>query len=446
MTAFVVMALSWLCPSAFSQTDSVAIVTEERTSAADSVAGQKPVVKLKPPTVRHEVVLPDSTATLSKKRGGVSVSLLTCSPGPEIYELYGHEAIRVKWEDKDSIWNYGVFNFNEPNFVYRFVKGETDYLCAGYPTEWFLPEYVERGSRVVEQQLDLSEEDALNLLQMLRTNALPENRVYRYNYVKDNCATRIRDMVEKASGSEIIYSDSVIYGTFRNEMRAYNINYPWYQFGIDLALGLDIDSPISAKDEMFVPVEMERMMANARFADGRPVVKKTVVLNEGSPNVVLPPTPWWLSPMFWSCVVAAILVCVCIYDISRKKVTRWIYSLWFLLLGVAGCVVAFLVFFSSHEATDRNILIIWLNPFQLIMAFGVWKQRKRTVPREMARYNIATLLVLMGIWAWQSQSANPAIFPLMGATWIMSLCYAIIAKKDSYNYYRSRGSYRSRMP
>lgn len=451
MAALVVMTLSWLCPASFAQTDSVASGAaegspsglSERSVSATTDRLSIPVPAQAAPRAEANA---DSAASKPKTREGLTVSLITCSPGPEIYELYGHEAIRVKGEGRDSIWNYGVFNFNEPNFVYRFVKGETDYLCAGYPTEWFLPEYVERGSRVVEQELDLTQEEAGRLLKMLQTNALPENRVYRYNYVKDNCATRIWRMMEEASDSEITYPDSIRYGTFRNEMRAYNRNYPWYQFGIDLALGLGIDKPISAKDEMFVPVEMERMMAGAKFADGRPVVRNTVVLNEGSPDAVLPPTPWWLGPMFWSCVVAAFLVCVCIYDMSRKKVTRWVYSLWFFILGVAGCVIAFLVFFSSHEAADRNILIIWLNPFQLIMAFSVWKQRKRTVPREMVRYNIAALLVLMGIWAWQGQSANPAFFPLMGATWIMSVCYAITARKDSYNYYRSRGSYRSRLP
>ncbi len=436
MATLVVMALSWLCMGAFARTDSVPAPARPAEVARPAVATR--------PAVAEQ---PDSAAAPeAKKREGLTVSLITCSPGPEIYELYGHEAIRVKGQGRDSIWNYGVFNFNEPNFVYRFVKGETDYLCAGYPTEWFLPEYVERGSRVVEQELDLSEEEAQKLLRMLQTNARPENRVYRYNYVKDNCATRIWRMMEQASDNEVIYPDSIRFGTFRNEMRHYNRNYPWYQFGIDLALGLGIDEPITAKDEMFVPVEMERMMAGARFADGRPVVKNTVVLNEGVPDATLPATPWWLGPMFWSCVVATILVCVCIYDMSRKQVTRWIYFLWFFILGLAGCVVTFLVFFSEHEAVDRNILIIWLNPLQFIMAFSVWKQKRRSVPREMSRYNIATLLVVMAIWAWQGQSANPAVFPLMGATWIMSLCYAIIARKDSYNYYRPRGSYRSRMP
>lgn len=472
MATIVVMALSWLCFAASAQ-DSIAtdLPWEPTTTVPPqqvTTPAPKPAAVPATPKPNATVATPKPTATITNPKPAVTtstnptpvdsvtpaskpseelvVSLLTCSPGPEVYELYGHEAIRIKGEGRDSIWNFGVFNFREPNFIYRFVKGETDYMCVGYPTEWFLPEYAERGSRVVEQELNLSQEEAHKLLAMLQTNALPENRVYRYNYVKDNCATRIWRMMEAASDQEVTYPDSIRYGTFRNEMRAYNRNYPWYQLGIDVALGAGIDKPITAKDEMFVPMEMERMIGGATFADGRPVVKATRVLNEGAGDVTLPPTPWWFGPMFWCSLVAAFLVCVCIYDVSRKAITRWIYSLWFLILGLAGCVVTFLVFFSEHEATTNNILILWLNPLQLIMAVAVWKKKKRTFPRELVRYNIAVLLVVMAIWAWQSQSTNPALFPLMGATWIMSLVYAIIARKDSYNYYRPGGSYRSRMP
>ena len=106
MTIFIVMALSWLSAGASRQGEALA---ETLTDV---------------------------------KSDSLTVSLITCYPGPEIFELYGHEAIRVRGEGMDSVWNYGVFNFREPNFVYRFVKGETDYICAGYPFEWFLPEYI----------------------------------------------------------------------------------------------------------------------------------------------------------------------------------------------------------------------------------------------------------------------------------------------------------------
>lgn len=363
----------------------------------------------------------------------LTVSLITCWPGSEIYELYGHEAIRVRGEGRDSVWNFGVFDFRQPNFVYRFVKGETDYICAGYPFEWFLPEYIERGSKVVEQDLNLTTAEAKDLLARLRNNALPENRTYRYNYVKDNCATRIRDMVETATGGKGIYPDSVRYGTFRNEMRVYNSHYPWYQFGIDLALGSGIDYPLTAREEMFVPLEMQRMMEDGRFADGRPVVRETRVLFEGVPDPTLPATPWWLTPLFWGWVffAAALLISIC--DVRRGKTTRWFYSLWFIVLGLVGCVSAFLVFISSHEATSPNSLIIWLNPLQLLFGVCIWWKKGRWVCVVMSWLDFVATLSLLVVWPFQSQSANPAIFPLIGATLSLAAAYAISAHKASYN-------------
>lgn len=397
MTIFIVMALSWLSAGASRQGEALA------------------------------------ETLVDVKSDSLTVSLITCYPGPEIFELYGHEAIRVRGEGMDSVWNYGVFNFREPNFVYRFVKGETDYICAGYPFECFLPEYISRGSKVVEQDLDMTQEEAHRLLKLLQTEALPQNRKYRYNYVKDNCATRIIDRIDEAYGHPVEYPAEVNYSTYRNEMRHYNRNYPWYQFGIDLALGSGIDYSLTGREEMFVPIEMMNKAAAGRLGDGRPLVNATRVLNEGRGDVTLPPTPWYLSPLFCAIAVFLIVSGICGYDLKKKKISRLPYSLWFILLGLAGTLTAFLVFISSHEATSPNALIFWLNPFQLLFAVCVWWRKLRPLAVAMAYYNIVAMICLLVVWPFQHQSANPAIFPLIAATLILSATYAIIIHKDSYN-------------
>lgn len=362
----------------------------------------------------------------------LTVSLVTCYPGPEIYELCGHEAIRVRGEGRDSVWNYGVFDFNEPNFIYRFVKGETDYICAGYPFAWFMPEYVKRGSKVVEQDLNLTQDEARKLLGLLQTEALPQNRKYRYNYVKDNCATRILDRIDDTLDVRVVYPDSVGYGTFRKEMRAYHDGYPWYQFGIDLALGSGIDYALDGREEMFVPVEMMKKAGGAHLSDDRGLVRQTRVLNDGSERAVLPPTSWWLSPMAVSVVILLLAIALCIYDYCRKKITRWAFSLWFIILGLTGCLSAFLVFVSSHEATSPNALIFWLNPLQLVLGSCLWWRTTRPAALIMAYYDIVAVTCMLVVWPFQHQCGNLAFFPLMGATLIMAVAYAIIAPKTSY--------------
>ena len=371
----------------------------------------------------------DSLSFLDKD---LTISLITCYPGEEIYELCGHSAIRVRGEGIDSVWNFGIFDFNQPNFVYRFVKGETDYKGASYPFQWFMPEYIKSGRKVVEQDLNYTPEEARNLLALLRTAVLPENAVYRYNYIKDNCSIRILNAMDSATGEKIIYPDSIRYGTFRNEMRAYHEGYPWYQFGIDLALGSGLDRLTNSRDEMFVPVEVMRNVASAHFEDGRPLVKATRILNEGKDNAVLPPTPWWLAPIFWSWLVALIIACVVAWNIMSGRLFLPIYSVWFLILGLAGCLVAFLVFISVHESTSPNILILWLNPFQILFTLGMGLRPLRFLAKVMAYYNILVVSVLLIISPFLTQSFNPAFFPLMGCTVALALAYAIITSKTSY--------------
>lgn len=377
-------------------------------------------------------------------QGGDSVvaSLLTCWPGPEVYELCGHEALRIRTYRPgaagalegaltDSVWNYGVFDFAQPNFIYRFVKGETDYMLAGYPFAYFLEEYRTAGRKVAEQKLNLTQPEARRLRALVQREGRPDKRTYRYNYVKDNCATRIADRIEQASDTTVIWPDSVKYGTFREEMRAYHKNYPWYQFGIDLALGNGIDRPETGKAEMFVPLEMMERASGARLADGRDLTAPAEVLYEGEGDRTLPATHWAVTPLFISWVLFILAAILCCLQVRRGLIYRIWYTLWFLILGLTGILVAFLVFVSTHEATAPNLLILWLNPLQLVMAAGIWWRKWRIPVLCTAYYNIIALTVLLIVWPVQGQSANAAFFPLMGSTLALAATYAIVNPGDS---------------
>lgn len=357
------------------------------------------------------------------------VSLITCYPGPEIFELCGHSALRIRTADSDSVWNYGMFNFNEPNFVYRFCKGQTDYHMGGYPFAWFLPEYVNRGSRVVEQHLNLTEEEAERLRSMLQAEQLRDHGRYRYNYVLDNCATRIYERIDQAVGEPVVYPDTLAYNSFRKEMRSYHRDYPWYQLGIDVALGAGIDRQLTSRQDMFVPVEFSRKAAAAHMRDGRRLVKSETVLYEGREGATLPPTPFPLTPMFWSLVVMAVSLLVAGIDVFRGRLTRWWYSVFFGMLGIAGCIVAFLVFVCEHEATSPNALILWLNPLQLVVPALCWSRRTRPVVTAWMIAAGAVLICLMVAWPFQSQSTNAALFPLMGTTAVLQIVWTFVSLK-----------------
>lgn len=384
------------------------------------------------------------------RQDSIVVSLLTCEPGREVYELCGHEAIRVHGiadgVKMDSVWNYGVFDFNQPNFIYRFVKGDTDYMLAGYPFSWFMPEYVRAGRGVTEQQLDLKPGEAKKLLGMLREESKPENCRYRYNYVRDNCSTRVVDRVDEACGRRIIYPDDVKYGTFRREMQHYHRNYPWYQFGIDLALGSGIDLPITGREEMFVPVELKNKAAHARFEDGTPFVKTTNILSPDSGCAVDDPTVWYLTPLAIGCAAFLIIAVLCLLQYLNTKVYKLLYTLWYGIEGVAGCLVCFLVFVSSHEATSPNLLLVWLNPLQLIFSVAVWFRRCRILNAGLAWYNTIGVGCLFLVWSFQKQYANPAFLPMMGVSVMLAVTYLLVSSKknkiNEKNSFIGTGRYR----
>lgn len=388
-------------------------------------------------TISADVARPGAGAASSA--GGsasdttLTASLITCYPGPEIYELCGHEALRIRGGGIDSVWNYGVFDFREPNFVGRFVKGETDYMLVGYPFAWFMPEYIARGSKVVEQDLNLTPGEVARLRALLQREQLPLNRRYRYNYIRDNCATRIVSRLQEATDSTIMLSDTVRYASFREAMRHYHRNYPWYQFGIDLALGSGIDHRLLPGEQMFAPMEMMRDARSMRFHNGHPLVKAERVLYAGNGDATLGPTPWWLTPLSVGIAILAVTLCVCIADFRRKRISRWWWSIYFGATGLAGILITYLVFVSTHDSTSPNMMILWLNPLQLVIAVGVWLRRAEFAVTAMSWLDVIVMSLLLFSWPMIGQSANPAVFPMIASGIMLSASWAIITRKQSYN-------------
>ena len=184
---------------------------------------------------------------------------------------------------------------------------------------------------------------------------------------------------------------------------------------------------------MFVPTVMSDRYAKATLGDGRPLVSDTRQLTPDSGHATLPPTPWYLTPNFWSAICFILMAAFSVFMAWKRRILRWLYCLWFAIIGLGGCIIAFLVFAPDHEATSPNMLLLWLNPLQLIMAVCVWWPRAHWPVNIMAWYNIVVLGILLIIWPFQLQSANPAFFPLMGATLALSIVYAILDYKQSYN-------------
>lgn len=362
----------------------------------------------------------------------IRLGIVTCYPGNDIYELEGHTALRIHGRvggrPVDMAVNYGLFDFNAPNFVYRFVKGETDYWCGASEWERFIYPYRRAGRKVVMHDVPLDSVQAQKLISIINENLLPWNSVYRYNYVKDNCATRPLRVVECSVGDSIILNPVMQDVSFRDVMRHFHQNYPWYQFGIDLALGSGIDYKIGAREQAFAPALLDIQLADASVG-GRPLCGDAVVINEGS-DVVDGPTPWYLSPLAVFCTLLFIVGCFTVRDIRRHRVTKWLDAVLFGLFGLAGLILTFLIFVSVHEATSPNWLYLWLNPLALTVPLLIWLKKCKMIVISYHFINFALIFTMIVAWPFTGQSGNMAFIPLIGCDIMRSVSYLYINLKQ----------------
>lgn len=362
------------------------------------------------------------------------VSFLTCSEGPEIYELEGHTAIRVvdPVNGTDYVVNWGIFDFAAPNFVYRFVKGETDYMSGTAPTRYFLSQYARQGRTVTEQRLNLTPGQTDTLIAMIEDCVRPENRVYRYNYVYDNCSTRALSFVEKAIGDTLALAQSSLSpdaDTFRKVMTRFHTNYPWYQFGIDLALGSGIDKRLSHRELSFAPVVLCEMLENATDTSGNRFVSSTeYLIDNHNSSPVEGPTPWYATPLAVSLYILIVSILLTIRDIRRHRLSRWFDTILFSIFGLMGCVITFLVFVSVHEATSPNWLLMWLNPLCFVPAILTWVKKGKDLLLWYHFLNFATLIVLVNLLVFGVQSPNAAFYPLIAADLLRSLANICVSR------------------
>lgn len=319
----------------------------------------------------------------------VEVSLLTCSPHEEIYSLYGHSALR--WHDlhqegpragEDLAFNWGIFNFDKPYFVARFVFGLTDYELGVIPYQAFCSYYEQWGSSVTEQVLNLTNEEKQKLKEALANNLLPENRIYRYNFFYDNCSTRPRDIVEKCINGKVEYAQRNDYTPSYREMVGYcTRNHPWATFGNDILLGVKADWDTDLRQQEFLPGNLLYDFDRAQiYSDGtyrQLVSERRMAVN---PGVQIIEEDFPLTPMQCALILLAITIGISIFDWKRKKRSAWYDTILFLMQGLAGCVL-FAMLFSQHPTTSTNLQILLINPVALGFIPSVIRKKNKTWPK-----------------------------------------------------------------
>jgi hypothetical protein len=339
----------------------------------------------------------------------VDISLLTCGPGKEIYSMFGHSALRVndKIHHQDLAFNYGMFSFDQPYFVSRFILGLTDYQLGIQTMSNFMEEYEEEGRWVIQQDLKLTRKEKLDILQALSENAKEENATYRYNFFYDNCTTRARDMIlTHIHRAETNISSVYQPTTYRKEIHKWNTSYPWTRCGEDLLLGLPADFDINKEKQQFLPDNLCKDIEDIHYEGtfdsisnmNTKLVGCSFYLLQAKTNVEN--SSPFMTPFKTSILIFIIILGICTYE-YRKKKKLWVFDLILnLLTGLIGLVL-FIMIFSKHPTVSFNLQILLFNPLNLIFGWSVINSlRKKEWSKKGTRYMtfsiICVILMLTG--------------------------------------------------
>ncbi|MFL5492788.1 MAG: DUF4105 domain-containing protein [Gemmatimonadales bacterium] len=328
--------------------------------------------------------LPVTAATQTAPRPAepgaeLTVSVMTMGPGAMVWERFGHNAIWIHdpVQGTDLTYNYGLFDFRQHNFILRFVRGQMWYWMAGFPAERYLEEYQRNNRSVWVQELDLPPRARLQLQEFLTWNALPENRFYHYDYYRDNCSTRVRDAIDRVVNGAVRRATAAVPepASYRFHTQRLTANDPLIYTGLLLALGEGVDRPLTAWEEMFLPLKLREHLRRVTIPgpDGRPVPlvksERTIFLSTAASPPDTPPN--WLSGYLLLGLAIGALAWGLSHGARRNAVARagflFVVAGWAVLVGLAGVVLAGLWGLTDHVMAYRNENLLQMSPLALFI-------------------------------------------------------------------------------
>ncbi|MGQ0560318.1 MAG: Lnb N-terminal periplasmic domain-containing protein [Gemmatimonadota bacterium] len=309
------------------------------------------------------------------------VYLLTFGPGDAVWERFGHNAILIEQPEinKRSVYNWGMFSFDQPGFVRRFMQGRMLYWMAERSLEETIYEYKYFNRTIWAQELNLTPAQRVALRDFLEWNARDENKFYLYDYYRDNCSTRVRDAIDRAIGGALKRSLAPLPTgtTYRSHTKALTFTDPDLYTGLMLAMGPRIDVPLTAWQEGFIPMELREWVGRVkvRAPDGseQPLVLSERTLYEAVDRAPLPESaPPLIVPFtIAGSVIAGLLLLLARVAWTRRRVALLLaiaIGTWSLTVGLTGTVIALLWAFTDHVVTYSNENLMQANPLSLLLA------------------------------------------------------------------------------
>jgi hypothetical protein len=343
------------------------------------------------------------------------ISLLTCTPGQELYSTFGHSAYRVvdSTTNTDLVFNYGTFDFYDPDFYQKFIKGKLLYFVSVDSLPAFLWEYQYYKRGVTEQVIRLSCNEKQKMLAALFENAKEENKYYRYDFNYDNCTTRLRDILEKITGKPMQVKNILPHAktTFRHLIHDYlnRGGQAWSKLGIDILLGSPLDKKITNRESMFLP-DYLMMGFDSTVSDNKPlVVEKNILI----PEFAETKTRSVFTPFV---VFSIIFLFITTLGFFRSGSWKLFFKLFdfilFISLGLLGILLLFMWFGTDHAMCKNNFNLLWALPVHLPMAFLLFSKKEWV--KNYFRFIFFYSLALLAAWFFLPQQLNIDLLPVMG--------------------------------
>lgn len=350
------------------------------------------------------VVAQDSTQAIPK----LQISVLTCAAGEDIYSLWGHTAIRVidSSNHTDIVFNYGTFDFSEPNFIAKFIKGNLLYFVSANNYNDFVAEYQFEQRTVLEQVLKLSSTEKIKWYTALKINMIDSNRFYLYNFITDNCTTRVKDGLFKNAAFQPV---GIHVPTFRSEVvkAPYEHGLPWIGLGIDLLLGAFSDQKPSDFQAAFLPFLFHQQIANTR---------KLVTAN----NLLVKPTQVEIdkkdtannSSLFVLIIVLLLYLFFSKWNsLVTQKLAQVLDVMLLLVFSMGGLLVMYMSLISNHTACYENYNLMWLHPLYLIALIFYFV--RNSIIGKIGMVFFAAIVALMLTSYWLPQHFSKEVWTLV---------------------------------
>ena len=345
------------------------------------------------------------------------VSIVTAGPGTELYEAFGHSAIRIKDPvlNFDIIYNYGMFDFNQPNFLLNFAKGNMIYSLARYDFKYFLASY-KRDKRWLKQQvLNLTQQEKQAYFLFLEKKASPKNKDYLYDPYFNNCATKLRDITKSILKNKVVFNDNHLEKnlTFR-QLTNNEIHWnSWGTFGLNLIAGTKLDKTATTQEYLYLPDYVYSSFKDATvFIENQPkklVKREDVLLNfkEKEAETSL------LSPFLIFSLLTLLGIYITYKDIKNNKRTKFLDFILFFISGLIGCILVFLWFFSTHSTAPNNFNVLWAFAPNLIIAFLFLRTKTKKWLKKYILLLLGLLVIIPILWVFKIQVYPISIIPLL---------------------------------